>query len=172
LEPEVDLSRINVVFIDTEFTDFHKPQLISLGCVRLNERYELAERLYVEVEFDLLKATDWVCEYVVPKLDGYAVDSRQAARTLADWLKSLPHRESVICFDFQYDWDFVGVLLGPEHGDLIARLTPRYVREEAADTRALIPDVDANVHHALRDAEHLARGWLIHRELNLKDRHG
>jgi hypothetical protein len=168
----VDPSQHNIIFVDTEFTAFHNPQLISMGCVRLNEQFELAERFYVEAQFDERCASHWVCEYVIPKLTMFRLPAPNCARRLADWLKKLPHSESIVCFDFQYDWDFVGAMLSPAYGDLLAKLAPRNVREEAADTRALIPDWDHRVHHALRDAEHLARGWRIHHELHMKDRHG
>lgn len=151
----------NLVFLDTEFTQFHNAQLISLGMVRVSESLQLAERFYVEVEFDLRHASNWVMEYVEPKLSHTPLPRPEAARLVAAWLASLPHRESVICFDFPLDWELMVQLLGVEHGDVIARLTPRNVDAEVVDTRVMIHDFDHRIHHALRDAEHLANGWLI-----------
>jgi hypothetical protein len=169
----VDPSKHSLLFLDTEFTQFQNAQLISLGLVRVNDQFELAERFYVEVEFDLRHASDWVMEYVEPKLAHTPVPKREAARQVAAFLASLPHRESVICFDFPTDWDLLAQLLGVEHGDVLTRLNARNVDAEVVDTRALIPDCDDRIHHALRDAEHLARGWLIKRALELKGlRHG
>jgi hypothetical protein len=163
----------NLIFLDTEFTQFVDAQLISLGLVRVNETFERAETFYIEVEFDLRHASDWVMQYVEPKLARTPISRREAARQLASFLASLPHRESIVCFDFPMDWDLMAQLLSAEHGDVMVRLTPRNVSAEVVDTRVLIPDFDDRIHHALRDAEHLANGWLIKRNLEIKgDRHG
>lgn len=55
-----------LVFIDTEFTDFVNPQLISIGMVA-----DSGEEFYAEVPFSDDRCSEFVRETVIPLLNQY-----------------------------------------------------------------------------------------------------
>jgi len=93
------------VFIDTEFTDFVDPQLISIGLVA-----ETGEEFYAELPYDIRNCSDFVKEMVLPLL-GYTPDSELTKDDLygkiTQWLRIIrPSNSDIpICFDYQTDWD-------------------------------------------------------------------
>ncbi|MCI1006844.1 3'-5' exoribonuclease [Herbaspirillum sp. C7C8] len=99
------------VFLDTEFTDFIKPQLISIGLVA-----ESGEEFYAEIPFLLDECSDFVREVVLPllgRIPGAAVSKHEMTANLKSWLENISSDNNVleICFDFQTDWDlFIGAL--------------------------------------------------------------
>lgn len=93
------------VFVDTEFTDFVAPKLISIGLAA-----ESGEEFYAELPFSLHDCNEFVRETVVPMLG----KSPHAACTMDElyskiinWLKLVRRKDEdmVICFDYQTDWD-------------------------------------------------------------------
>jgi hypothetical protein len=139
------------VFVDTEFTDFFEPQLISIGCVS-----ETGETFYAEVPFDIKKCSDFVRQTVLPML-GYAsnaiLEEDGAASQLAEWLSALRHHDEKIdiCYDFQTDWDLFCNLLGEKLPEWCKR---RLINDRINEVRRLdfykrnrLPE-----HHALNDA--------------------
>lgn len=95
------------VFVDTEFTDFANPRLISLGMVA-----ESGEQFYAEVPYSESECSNFVRETIIPLL-GRVPDSRCNADELQskiiNWLNFVRNQdeEVEICVDYQTDWDLL-----------------------------------------------------------------
>jgi hypothetical protein len=140
------------VFIDTEFTDFLDPQLISIGLVA-----ESGEEFYAELPYDIKACSAFVKEAVLPLL-GYAPHAEVTMEDLygeiTQWLRIVrPTNEDVfICYDYQTDWDLF-------YDALDGRVPPWCKRRLVADRinellryeyhkQNRLPE-----HHALNDAK-------------------
>ncbi|WP_343725816.1 hypothetical protein [Herbaspirillum huttiense] len=140
------------VFIDTEFTDFLDPQLISIGLVT-----ESGEEFYAELPYDIKACSAFVKEAVLPLL-GYAPHAEVAMEDLygkiTQWLRIVrPTNEDIfICYDYQTDWDLF-------YDALDGRVPPWCKRRLVADRinellryeyhkQNRLPE-----HHALNDAK-------------------
>jgi hypothetical protein len=94
-----------LIFLDTEFTDFLDPKLISIGMVA-----DSYEEFYAEVPFPWHEASDFVRETVLPLLNQYphaycpVPDLRLRLMT---WLEIVRRsgEDVEICIDYQTDWD-------------------------------------------------------------------
>ena len=53
-----------LIFLDTEFTSFESPELISIGLAASS-----GEDFYAEVPFAVASASPFVCDVVIPLLD-------------------------------------------------------------------------------------------------------
>ncbi len=100
------------VFIDTEFTNFDEPRLISLGLVT-----DMGETWYAELAdgWALHDCTEFVLKSVLPLLSNEKRDRltrKAAAVALADWLVRVADGVfPVIVFDAQVDWRLLVGLL-------------------------------------------------------------
>lgn len=100
------------VFVDTEFTDFLDPQLISIGLVA-----ETGEEFYAELPYNIRECSEFVKEAVLPLL-GYAPDAEVSKEDLYEritqWLCIVrPTGSDIhICYDYQTDWDLFYDVLG------------------------------------------------------------
>lgn len=94
-----------LIFLDTEFTDFFDPYLISIGMVA-----DSGAEFYSEVPYLEHGCSAFVREAVIPLLnrypDAYCELEALGARITA-WLEAVkPSDEDVeICIDYQTDWD-------------------------------------------------------------------
>lgn len=93
------------IFVDTEFTDFVDPHLISLGMVS-----DRGEEFYVEVPYPQSSCSEFVREIVLPLLGQYPGAScrlEDLRLRVLKWLEIVrPNGEDLeICFDYQTDWD-------------------------------------------------------------------
>ncbi|QJQ02346.1 hypothetical protein C798_19515 [Herbaspirillum rubrisubalbicans Os34] len=140
------------VFIDTEFTDFLDPQLISIGLAA-----QSGEEFYAELPYDVRACSAFVKESVLPLL-GYAphaeMDKDKLYGEITNWLRLIrPKDEEIfICYDYQTDWDlFYEVLDG--------RVPPWCKRRLVADRINEILRYEFHCqnelpeHHALNDAK-------------------
>ena len=140
-----------LVFIDTEYTNFHAPKLISIGLVA-----DTGEEGYFEVEYDAKACSEFVRDVVIPLLGrepNALVPQDELAAKLSTWLAIVrPLREDItICFDHQTDWDlFIAAL----NRQVPPWVTSRNVCYEIGDllyqdffAREGLPE-----HHALYDA--------------------
>lgn len=99
------------IFIDTEFTDFLTPCLISIGMAAAS-----GEEFYAEVPYPDKKCSAFVRETVIPllgRLPNVACSADELHSNIIAWLEIFRHRgEDVeICFDYQTDWDlFAGAI--------------------------------------------------------------
>lgn len=93
------------IFIDTEFTDFHQPRLISIGLAADSGEAWYAELTDGWCEQD---CSDFTRENVLPLLamDETRVMTRKAAAVdLSDWLVRVSAQSfPIIVFDAQVDW--------------------------------------------------------------------
>ena len=139
------------VFIDTEFTDFLDPQLISIGLVA-----ETGEEFYAELPYEIKECSEFVKAAVLPLL-GYAphaeVSKDDLYGKIMQWLRLVrpADAEVHICYDYQTDWDlFYDVLDGRVppwcKRRLVADRINELLRYEYHKKNAL-PE-----HHALNDA--------------------
>jgi len=93
------------IFLDTEFTDFIHPSLISIGMVA-----ETGEEFYAEIPYPDAECSAFVREAVIPLLEKSPNDScskEALSGRLVEWLTAMNVQHGVleICFDFQTDWD-------------------------------------------------------------------
>jgi hypothetical protein len=94
------------VFIDTEFTDFLEPDLISLGMAA-----ESGEEFYGEVPYAHYKCSEFVKEVVLELLGKiphtYYNSHYELARAIIQWLEIVRQSDQMveICVDAQTDWD-------------------------------------------------------------------
>ena len=105
------IQKNKMIFIDTEFTDFMDPHLISIGFVA-----DTNEEFYVELPYLLNQCSAFVQEAVVPLLGrepGAACERDEFQSKIIIWLEFLKSGDQKIdiCFDCQTDWDlFAGIL--------------------------------------------------------------
>jgi len=149
------------VYLDTEFTKFARPQLISLALVA-----ESGQEFYGEsTDFMKVQCSDFVVENVLPLLQGGDVaGSSDALRVkLGEWLGTLPFPAEIIA-DFDGDIELLLKLLGISATEMgrynIGELTVldgEFVQSENFN-RALddyFASVDLRRHHALVDVRAL-----------------
>ncbi len=105
------MTNFATVFLDTEFTDLSKPQLLSVGIV--GEGVEF----YAEVTDPqiLNAASDFVKDIVLPqfaRMSGAACSYSELCRRLAEFLSEMTaalrdDEYIVVAFDFETDWELV-----------------------------------------------------------------
>lgn len=93
------------IFIDTEFTDFIDPHLISIGMAAAS-----GEEFYAEVPYPNNGCSAFVREAVIPllgRLPNAACSVDELRIKIIGWLELVRNRdeEVEICFDYQTDWD-------------------------------------------------------------------
>lgn len=143
-------------FLDTEFTDFLNPALISVGLVAEDWR-----QLYLELPYQHADCSDYVREVVLPLLDqdpeAICAPDQVAGRVNA-WLEWIRPRqgEVVICFDYSPDWELLAAAMNYQ---IPAWITPRHLRSEEVN-ELLVDDYwrrnpEEREHHALHDAKAL-----------------
>lgn len=89
-----------IVFMDTEFTSFHNPQLISIGFSA-----STGEEFYAEVPYCLNQCTEFVKSVVLPLLNADLRCSHDDLRVqLMNWL-SIIRVQSILtlCYDSKFD---------------------------------------------------------------------
>lgn len=139
------------IFLDTEFTDFIDPRLISIGLAASS-----GEEFYAEVPYPLDLCSDFVKEIVIPLLgkNPEAVCTvYELSNRLITWLELIkPSNDKLdICFDFQTDWQLFSKVLNDTVPDwcqprLIGREINALMRYDF-HKRNQLPQ-----HHALYDA--------------------
>ena len=91
-----------LIFLDTEFTDFARPDLISLALVSEDGR-----EFYAELDdYQRDNCNDFVHKTVVPllgRVPGATCNRAELTRRLRVWFDSVPENATII-FDFARDW--------------------------------------------------------------------
>ncbi|WP_432240336.1 hypothetical protein [Herbaspirillum robiniae] len=92
------------VFLDTEFTNFEFPSLISIGLVS-----EAGAEFYAEVPYPVKECSEFVLEVVIPLLSHdmrHHCSADELSVRLREWLESCrpKHEDLVILFDTHTDW--------------------------------------------------------------------
>lgn len=147
---EMDMPAGQLVFLDTEFTSFKSPSLISIGLAASS-----GEELYVEVPFSMGLVSPFVHDVVIPllKRDPQAYCTIPQLHTrVRNWLtvvKTSPEVE--LCFDSQYDENlFRDIFDGYPPGFILFRNVDRNINEflrHEFHMKTALPE-----HHALNDA--------------------
>jgi hypothetical protein len=140
------------IFIDTEFTDFVDPKLISIGLAA-----ESGENFYAEVPFPMRDCSEFVREIVVPMLGNMPhaeCSMDELYSRIITWLKLVRSgsEDIDICFDYWTDWDLFRQALGnnvPQwcKSRLVADRINEILRCDYHEKNRL-PE-----HHALHDAQ-------------------
>ena len=158
------------VFLDTEFTQFHDPELLALGLVSEDGR-----ECYVEIA-DVTRqarASGFCQETVIPQfglVDGAAAaDDVAAGLHVAAWLHEVGGR-LLVSHDYALDWHLLEDVLraAGQWERLRLRLVPDnvagIVEPGTPGEAAMIAAFDAARwparHHALVDARALRAAWL------------
>ncbi|WP_180129360.1 hypothetical protein [Rhodoferax sp. BLA1] len=154
-----------LVFLDTEFTDFAKHDLISLALVADDGKEFYAER----TDFKQDECSDFVRKEVLPvlhRVSGASCDRLQLTRRLHEWFGKLPEPATLI-FDFEGDWlllvstllDVTHKKLPPNVGDKLHldRRTIAHPVFDQAKNATYTPQWPP--HHALADARALMAGY-------------
>ncbi|QKT07599.1 polyadenylate-specific 3'-exoribonuclease AS [Gordonia sp. X0973] len=151
-------------FYDTEFIeDGRTIDLVSIGVVAEDGR----EFYAVSTEFDPGRAGDWVRANVLPKLPSPASKSwrsrRQIRDELLEFVTAVDDGSPVELWAWTGAYDHVVLcqLWGPMTA--LPRVLPRYTRDlrqawEAAG-RPTLPELPADAHDALADAQHNLAKW-------------
>ncbi|MGV8898670.1 MAG: hypothetical protein ACOH2B_05400 [Burkholderiaceae bacterium] len=138
-----------LVFIDTEFTDFFDPKLISIGMVA-----DSGEEFYAEVPFSDAACSTFVREVVIPLLNQYPhayCPIPDLGMRIMSWLKIVRRsgEDIVICIDFQTDWKLLAEAL-----------------DNRVPTWCSVRNVDRNLNEMLRYDFHKKNGLAEHHALH------
>ncbi|KAG8152296.1 3'-5' exoribonuclease [Burkholderia catarinensis] len=140
----------NRFFIDTEFTDFEAPQLISLAIVGEN-----GSEFYGEcTDFDAARCSDFVRALVLPQLGRFreqAMPFDQLRGALRAWITGIPAQSKpVLCYDHETDSNLLRLLLDEPLPDGWALEDIRGLLDSRR--RAAYFARHSGEHHALHDA--------------------
>lgn len=153
-----------LIFLDTEFTDFIDCELISIGMVSEDGRYEFyAER----IDYDKNICSDFVLEAVVPhlgKIPDVGCTRDELTQRLWQWFATLPGKVQIVT-ELVHDWD---LLL-----DALSDGLPENLDSSIYDLRPMFDEATFNAevynyheepgrpwHHALHDAKAHRAGWI------------
>lgn len=150
-----------MLFMDTEFTGFKSPKLISIGIVALG-----GEEFYAEAEYALDDCSDFVLATVLPLLNRNKKPlSLEGLRAeLLSWIETVRQDELVlICYDSEYDRRMLDQIFNGNMplGVVLRNLGASYVNK-LKQYEFHIKHKQAE-HHALHDARALKyafRGWI------------
>ncbi len=97
------------LFIDTEFTSFKEPELISI-CLAKDE----ADFIYLEARYSLSKCSEFVVSNVLPLLSGPPIPIIEVAQQAAQYIKKCSLTSPVyIVGDYSGDWNIFLELMKP-----------------------------------------------------------
>lgn len=151
-----------LLFLDTEFSNYAHPDLISIGIARLD-----GADFYAEItDYRPDDCTDFVRAEIIPllgKIPSAACTSVELSSRLRDWFDALSEPATILC-DYETDWQllqaaFIGDLpLNIGTHQLVDHKVfrhPAYKLGEVLTYSAAWPP-----HHALADAQALREGYL------------
>lgn len=151
-----------LVFLDTEFTDFSQPELISIGLATTGVPDFYAERN----DYPRDRCSPFVQADVIPLLGrnpNAECDAHILNLRLREWFDLLPE-SAIVLYDFEADWNllcevFVGTL--PEKIGAHQLIDQRIFRHSAYKLGEVLTYTAAwPPHHALADAQALREGYL------------
>jgi hypothetical protein len=151
-----------LIFVDTEFTDFTNPELISIALVTDDGQHEF----YAELPVDQQRCNTFVIETVLPQLgniDGAQCDVNELAKRLGHWLGQFAARSPVICFDFDGDWHLFCRALHCELPDWLQGKNV-FTNLDPVAVQMYFIENGLRDHHALNDARanrHAYRGDFV-----------
>lgn len=138
------------VFLDSEFTDFLDPRLISLALVA-----DSGEEFYAEVPYPEKACSAFVRETVIPLLNQHPnafCQLEDLGAQITAWLEAVKVKRSnediEICIDYQTDWDLFA--------DALDNRVPPWCKPR---------NVGRNINKLLRYAYHKKNGLPEHHAL-------
>ena len=151
--------------MDIEFTDFVRPDLISIGLVAEDGREFYAER----TDYRSAECNDFVRATVLPllgRVPGAACRRPVLTRRLRQWLEALPEPATIV-FDYELDWLLLAdACLGREHQKPLAYVGETLHLDKFAITHPVFEQAQNHTytlawppHHALADARALRAGY-------------
>jgi hypothetical protein len=156
-----------LVFLDTEFTDFKNPDLLSLALVSEDGREFYAER----TDYSLEVCSEFVRETVLPlfgRVPGAACTLPQFTKRIRDWFQQLPEPATLI-YDYAGDRDLLTkIASGRPTADLEqpANIGQKIQLGESTIGDPIFEHAAARAysakwppHHALADAQALMIGY-------------
>jgi len=151
-----------LIFLDTEFTDYTDPELISIGMVGEDARHTL----YLEVkDFDRSKCNSFVEREVLPHLGktaGSEIMRAELQASLKAWFATLPRSLRMAC-DSLHDKALLHKALGgvwPQNVHTWPDLSPLINIGVFHHAVVGYHNDDRPWHHALYDAHAHRIGWL------------
>ena len=159
-----------LIFLDSEFTDFARPGLISLALVAEDGREFYAER----TDYDRDACSEFVQKNVVPilgRVPGAACNQTELTERLHAWFEQLPEPATII-YDFEGDWLLlVDAILGRPFRNPPTNFGERLHLGNSSITHPVFERAQDNtyspdwpIHHALADARALMAGYRTWRE--------
>lgn len=151
-----------LVFLDTEFTDFAQPELISIGLATIGAPDFYAERS----DYPIDRCSPFVVKEVLPLL-GRTPESvcsaLELSRRLNAWFDALPEQAHVL-YDFEADWKLLNAAFVGELPNRVGKheLVDRKIFRHSAYKlgEVLTYTAERPPHHALADAQALLEGYL------------
>lgn len=152
-----------LIFLDTEFTRFHQPELISIGLVGEDGREFYSAR----TDYRRDTCSEFVREIVEPllgRVPGAACGRQELSKRLHVWFEQLSEPATVI-FDFDGDWRLLMDAIGKppaNFGDRLHLANSSISHPEFERAQNLLYTLDWPPHHALADARALMadyRAW-------------
>lgn len=147
-------------FVDTEFTGFIDPKLISIGVVA-----QSGEEFYAEVDHSVNECSEFVRATVLPLLNQNKIYSfAELKGALSSWIDIVRQEGPIfICYDSEYDRTMLNQIFenGTPKGFFFRNLGVSYVNKLKM-YEWYIKNKQAE-HHALHDARALKyafRGWV------------
>jgi hypothetical protein len=149
-----------LIFLDTEFTEFDNPELISLGLASLN-----GKEFYAEVPFTYPSCSQFVLDVVLPLLSGTSqVPIDDLNKNILKWLNSIREDNPVVvCFDSIYDKNLFLTLFRNNLPSFIILREIGYRQINGLMRCDFYEKNNLSEHHALNDAMALRyafRGWV------------
>ena len=160
-----------LIFLDTEFTDFTRPDLISLALVAEDGREFYVER----TDYYTTRCSDFVKETVLPllgRVPGAACTNKELTDRVRKWLKQFPEPATIV-FDYGTDWHFLAVaMLGRPHSKPPGDFADQLYLDSHTITHPVFEQAlnftytqDWPPHHALADARALMAGYRAWRSV-------
>ncbi|MEO6321725.1 MAG: hypothetical protein ABIO73_14315 [Polaromonas sp.] len=154
-----------LVFLDTEFTNFVRPEMISIALVSEDGREFYAQR----TDYCHTDCSDFVRQTVLPllgRMPGAGCDRAELSHRLREWFAQLPEPVIVI-HDFEPDWLLLAVaLLGDPKKNPPDDFAQKLCLDHYAITHPTFEKAASQTysdewpqHHALADARALMAGY-------------
>jgi len=149
-----------LVFLDTEFTRFRNPELISIGLAAAN-----AEEFYAEIPYTHSSCSQFTLDVVIPLLAGTRqISPGDLGEKILNWLNLIRNDDPVVlCFDSDYDKILFLNIFADNPPRFIIFRGIGYPHINGAMRADFYKKTALSEHHALNDAMALRysfKGWL------------
>ncbi len=156
-----------LIFLDTEYTNLQRPDLMSIGMVSADGREFYAE-LTDYKSFDM---SDFVRAEVQPlfgRVPGAACNRWELTDKLRAWFQTFPQPVTVV-FDYTWDWQLLaGAMVGLPDMTHAGDFAEQFFLDRHSITHPVFAEaqnrsftIDWPPHHALADARALKAGYTV-----------